>query len=132
MLKKWLHTFTILFVSMSLYGQNITKIKVISIPLYTTSTFRITCNEFDKNFPEMKKEVILNKNKVREIEVVLSSFKAINSKGIDVRGKLVICYNKKRNKVICFNLFGHFFFDGGFFENKKLFNFLLLNKFIAY
>ena len=59
-------------------------------------------------------------------------FKSINLSGIDVRGKLVIFYNEKRVKVVCFDEFGHFFMNEGFFENKKLFNFLLLNKFIAY
>lgn len=133
MLTKWLFSCVILLIGISINGQNIKKLKVVSVPLYITSTFRISCSQFDKSFIKVKKEVLLTETKLlRNVEGFLPMFKPTKLTGIDVRGKLIICYRGGENKVICFDEFGHFFKDGVFYENPGLFNFLLLKSIIAY
>ena len=133
MLTKWLFSCVILLIGISTNGQNIKKAKVLSVPLYVTSTFRISCSQFDKSFIKEKKEVLLTEaNVLKKIEGYLPMFKPTKLTGIDVRGKLIICYRGGGDKIICFDEFGHFFKDGIFYENHDLFNFLLLKNIIAY
>ena len=133
MLRKWLFNCVILLISVNVNAQKIQKVKVVSVPLYITSSFQISCNQFDKSFVQIKKEVLLKESKIiKEINGLFSMFVPIKLKGINVRGKLILCNGKGKTKEICFDEFGHFFKDDAFYENKKLFNFLLSNHFIEY
>ena len=118
---------------MGLTGQRVTKVTVLSVPLSISYTWEISCKEFDRTFNDIKKKVILTQTtKIKELTLALSKFKLTTLAGIDVRGKLFVCSSGKKLKVICFDELGNFFIDGNFFENKTLFNFLLLNKFITW
>ena len=132
-MKPWLLYFIMLLSWSNMSGQNITKVTIISVPLSITYSWDINCKEFDRTFNDIKKTIILTStSKIEEMKLALSKFKVAELTGIDVRGKLLICHNGKNLKVACFDEFGDFYVDGNFYENKKLFNFLLANKFITW
>jgi hypothetical protein len=121
-----------LFFANVLNAQKISKLSISSVQLNMTSTFTVSCNSFEESFlGSIKQKLIKEPTKLKQVDILLSKFKSLKLKRIDVRGKLIIYYKERKRRIICLDEFGHFSIDGLFFENKKLFNFLLSNKYIS-
>ena len=132
MKKKFVILLLIIF-NIGAYSQKINQIKVVSAPLYTTSTFRISCIDFDRNFTKLKRDFLIkDKNEIRQMKFFFSKFKTKKLSAIDVRAKLIVCYENKAINVICMDEFGNFFRNNKFYENESLFNFLIQHKLIEY
>ncbi len=132
---KWTLGILLLSIGYSAGAQKIKRVRIVSVPIYTTSIARISCKGFDRTFDAYwRREFLITKPEIRKkLEVLLSHCKPTKLDGIDVRGKLIISYCDKgmSNKTICFDGSGHFSKDGTICEDFDLFNFLLHNRFIT-
>lgn len=112
--------------------QTINQIKIISIPIYTTTIIRVTCGQFDKEFNDSsKKTIFLNgKDDIKKVNLLLNKEQPIAYNEIDVRGEIILYFNCNKTKKICFDAFGNFFDGAKGFENKLLYQFLLDSHYI--
>ncbi len=105
--------------------------KAISIALFISTPYRISCNQFENRFQERKEVEVKSLTTLKLIGKLFSKFKpAKGIAGIDVRGKLIVQKTNKQREEICFDQFGHFLIKGIIYKNKDLFLFLLEEKMI--
>lgn len=107
-----------LFILQTANSQEITKADVTSVPLYITSTFTISCDLFDRSFNGDKKAIEIERNNFENLKDCLISSKFVKRNRIDVRGKMVINFDNKKIRTICFDEFGIFSEGKRYFENK--------------
>ena len=120
---------TILFLQTA-NSQKITEANVTSVPLYVTSTFTISCELFEKSFAELKKTIEIQSGNFDSLNLCLNSSKFVIRNRIDVRGKIVINFDHKKIRKICFDEFGIFVEGTKYFENKRLWKFLLRHSLV--
>ena len=125
--------FFLVLLSLNSNGQKIQSVRAVSIPLYMSSTFQISCKQIDIEFPEEKHDTTLRKSKnILEIQQLLLKSKLTKLSGIDVRGKLTVIYVGKKIKTLCFDEFGNFV-DGSFiYQNKFLLDYLVKKNVVSY
>jgi hypothetical protein len=112
-------------------AQRIVEASVESAPLYVTSIFQISCEQFDKNFTELKKVIQIKSNYFVNLNHLLhTSNSVVTRNGIDVRGKIVIKFDNNIIRNICFDEFGIFSEGTKYFKNKRLWDFILRNKLV--
>jgi hypothetical protein len=112
-------------------AQNIIKATVISVPLSITSTFTISCQIFDDSF-DKKKVSNVKKVDLKDLYTLLSKSKIPlqERKRIDVRGKIMIYFDNKTSRRICFDEFGIFLYGERFLENRPLLEYLITHKLV--
>ncbi len=97
-----------------------------------TTTFDESCDAFPHNFKEVKKTKEIKTADVGRLLKLLHHSLTKSSNLIDVRGQLLLYFENKKTKTLCFDQFGQFTDGAKYFDNKPLFQFLVKNKLITY
>lgn len=129
---KYVFAFLTIFYSGFIFAQKIVKIEIHSIPLGILTDSRVKCDEnFDYDFEKVlfiKK--IVNQNEIKTLEKELQILQKERPNRIDVRGFIIINYESKKVRKICFDHFGHFCEKDKYFKGDSVLNFLKRNKYI--
>ena len=120
---------TLIFLQ-SANSQKIIEANITSAPLYTTSIISISCELFDTNFGDLKQTFEIKSDYFDSLKLYLKSSKFVKRNSIDVRGKMIINFENKKIRKLCFDEFGIFSEGTKYFENKRLWKFLFDHKFI--
>ena len=129
-MKKAICTLLTLIFLQSANSQKIIEANVASAPLNTTSIISISCELFDKNFTDLKDTFEIKSNYFDSLKLYLKSSKFVKRNSIDVREKMIINFETKKIRKLCFDEFGIFSELTKYFENKQLLKFLFDHKFI--
>ncbi len=115
----------------SVNAQNVIKATVISVPLSITTAFAISCQIFDDSF-DKKKVSNVKKVDAKNLYTLFRKSKIPQQerKHIDVRGKIMLYFDNKTSRKICFDELGIFLYEKGFLENRPLLEYLIEHKLV--
>ncbi|MEO8771004.1 MAG: hypothetical protein ABI402_12980 [Ferruginibacter sp.] len=106
-------------------SQNISKATITTLPFSLMTIISISNEAFENHFKKEKKSYEINKANYKKLEELLHDSKTNSLTNVDVRGELLIAFDKNIIKKIFFDRFGHFYDGTKYFINKGLFDFIL-------
>jgi hypothetical protein len=126
-MKKWLLMFVFLLICIITNGQvekhGLIYVKVDYENFNTFSFSAIDCESFDYAFNKTKvSKKITDSLTIKGLEVLKDKLNKKRGRLLDIRGIITFYYSDNKNEKYCFDRYGFFLNEKGYFYNKKLLN----------